>query len=311
VAVGDNGSALLLAVTGGSRTISTGIDKTLRSVAMGRVLVAVGDAGTIVTSSDGQAWEQHQPGRWLDFDDVIWTGTTFLACANVTSGVMPAYLSKDGITWTPASSVEDSYGIWGFDRAAWSGSKAIVSATAFGAWWNGEHQYARVYASEDLLHWRIVRETHESYFSGTVVWMNDQFVVVCSDEVLRSSDGETWVSEPTSAYDLLSGFISVTVQAQTAYGISQDGAIYESNDLRSWQYLRSMSVPGVKMDINWTGNEFLVCGYYTPKHVWWSSDLSTWEAMDPNTGFDLLGAASSPERWVVVGRNGTIRTRER
>jgi len=311
MAVGDKGNVLIPNAMGGWRTISTGVDKTLRSVALGRVLVAVGDAGTIVTSSDGITWEQRQPGRWLDFDDVIWTGTRFLACASVLPGVMPAYLSSDGIAWSPVISVEDPYSIDRFSKVAWSGTRAIASADGIAYWWNGEHAFARVYSSDDLQHWRIVAETHDSYYADNVIWLNNEFFVVCSDEVLRSPDGENWISEPTANYSILSAFIGVTVRDQTAYGMTMDGRLFTSSSLTSWHEIGGMNLPGVKMDITWTGSGFLACGYNTTKHVWWSSDLSTWEAMDPNTGFDLFGAAGSSERWVVVGRNGTIRTLDR
>ena len=58
--------------------------------------VAVGETGTVLTSTDGVSWEQEDSGTTLRFNDVAWVGDSFIA-TSVGGGV---YSSFDGEIWS-------------------------------------------------------------------------------------------------------------------------------------------------------------------------------------------------------------------
>lgn len=314
VAVGDGGFILVADRSAfgqsGWRRVPSGTTLKLRSVSNNSPIFAVGDAATILTSNDDLTWRRREPAHPEKFTEVMWTGSQFVAAAGLPAA-SPVYNSRDGITWERAGTVEQGSSIWGFIGLGSSGTRAIASANVLGL--NGGPSHARVYASDDLQNWRIVHEAPNSEYAQEVFLLNGKYYVVCSNELLRSPDGETWTSLPRFTYARLIGFASVTVCDNVLYGIQWEGGLESSTDLVGWQSAGNLSLPGLKADINWTGTGFLVSGYTNggfEGRVWWSRDGYNWKDIQPDTEDLLSGSAASGQRWVVVGDNGAIFTRE-
>lgn len=83
--------------------------------------VAVGAAGTIITSDNGGvSWTSRSSGTTSDLNDVTWTGTEFIAV-----GIMGAIVrSLDGITWSYFK-----YGYVGLNSVVSHGSDVVIVGT--------------------------------------------------------------------------------------------------------------------------------------------------------------------------------------
>lgn len=101
VAVGDEGT--ILTSTDGYDWFeeSSRVDEDLTSIATGRSLfVAVGKAGTILTSRDAITWTRRDSRTDVDLEDVIYTGENFVAVGGDQDSGAVALKSWDGVTWT-------------------------------------------------------------------------------------------------------------------------------------------------------------------------------------------------------------------
>ena len=100
--------------------------------------VAVGPAGLIESSHDGQTWVRHDTGAGDEFSRVVWTGHRF-----VVSGGRQAWVSPDGLTWK-SEAVRIPCSI------AWGREPVVPGAPlALGVSWGGG-----LHATSDLLTWK-------------------------------------------------------------------------------------------------------------------------------------------------------------
>lgn len=111
VAVGAGGSVFTrpAAIDGNWTAASSGVTATLNGLLGGGVLMAVGDAGTIITSSDGLTWTPRASGISSRLNSVAASGTVFVAVGD--GGVI--LRSGDAATWSPvpSGSTADLYNI--------------------------------------------------------------------------------------------------------------------------------------------------------------------------------------------------------
>ncbi len=148
------------------------------SVAWGNnSFVAVG-SNTILASTDGRAWQRVNTGVSCYINEVIWTGTNFVAVAEVNNVVL---ISSDGISWRHYEAPDN------FQSIAWNGSVYVAIS------------YDRIFTSKDCILWEKVYEGHvpEGYYEiNRVVWGNNIFVAYGFGSYFyaTSTDGYNWTN---------------------------------------------------------------------------------------------------------------------
>ncbi len=147
----------------------------LRQDGGGRYL-AVGDAGFIVTSDDGDTWQ------WVDshvddaFTGLLWDGTRFLATA--LSGRVRH--SSDGLLWDdPAPAATQA-----LNAVAWDGSGRYVAVGDAGF----------IVTSDDGDTWQAQSSGSDQHLYD-VAWGDDRFLAVgYRGTLLTSADGNAWTA---------------------------------------------------------------------------------------------------------------------
>jgi len=136
--------------------------------------VAVGAAGTVVTSTDGFTWIVQSSGTTAALRAVTWTGTRLVAVGD--TGVVRT--STDGITWAGQTSgtTQTMFGI------TWTGSQVVAAGTT-----------GRIITSPDGITWTLQTSGVTATFRG--VAMSGSQILAVNDvtgSVARSTDGITW-----------------------------------------------------------------------------------------------------------------------
>src|ERR1700682_1331202 len=181
--------------------------------------VAVGAAGTILTSSDGAAWMARVSNTRADLESVAFNGSLFVAVGAGGS----ALTSPDGVLWT-AHGVGTASTL---RRVSWSGSQfaavgdagAVATSPNGSVWtprasgtskalsdvaWNGSRfvavgEIGALLVSPDGVSWTAASYDTRDTLSS-VAWNGSQFVVsstgfVATAGILRSSDGMNWTGD--------------------------------------------------------------------------------------------------------------------
>ena len=282
----------------------------LNSVAWSRAgLVAVGEGGAILRSSDGFRWEPATAagtGQPLPaLDGVAWGGGRFVALAHWPDSILH---SRDGEVWREASFREDVYGLC---DVVWGGERFVAVGYTIGYSADGDH-WQRAHTSEEGgLH--------------AIAWSGERYVAVGhAGLILHSSDGERWSRASDSATRETLDDVAWNGERFVAVGFH--GAIVHSSDGDRWKLASRPAVPFRKArpeddpnavyyffsGIAWNGERFVAVGWGggevgTVAH---SSDGDRWELA---TDHDYLGyehfeaVAWNGERFVAVSYfDGTI-----
>jgi photosystem II stability/assembly factor-like uncharacterized protein len=264
-AVGEHGT--IITSTDGIQwsSVNSGTDYPLTSITgNGKILVAVGDTGMIITSVDGKNWVRRNAFRMNMLYDVIWTGTEFVISGNLSC----ILTSSDGITWA----AHNVYPITGnFHSVAWNGFKiAAVEST-----------YTTLSTSTDLDNWE---QKDLGGYQGLIhiAWLNNSFIAVGGDYYYRSSGS---YYKPR---------IDMTINDST------------------WTS-RSLTFTGVLNDVCWTGSNYVSVGWdnksgqdHPVSLVATSSDGVVWTAQKYIGTVRLSGVTWTGKFLVAVGWNGCI-----
>jgi hypothetical protein len=258
--------------------------------------VAVGNAGTIVTSPDGTTWtvEPAAPGFFVN--GLPW-GMNGIAYGNngfVAVGLPDILTSPDGITWTNIS----------LGPSEWL-SLVTYAKNEFVAF---DGDSGTLFTSPDGGTWRPQPSPAGFYLRG-VAFGNDLFVAVGlsngpASAILSSPDSITWTSRAVTT-NWITGI---------AYGNSQfvaianEGIILTSPDGLSWTS-RSLGTspgdPSAKLKaIAYGNNQFVtVGGDGGAGAIWTSTDAIVWASRDSETHDELASVAYGAGRFVAVGGN--------
>ena len=153
----------------------------------GERLVAVGDAGVIATSLDGNSWTYPQSTA-LSLNAVIWTGTKFIAVGK--NGTV--IVSTNGLDWTSSG----------------PGGGKNLKGVAYG---NGLHVIvgndSRLYASYDTTTW-FRRTLDPQHDFEDITFGGGRFMAVGENGmVFTSVDGTNWIRRVTVCNNDLRGVI--------------------------------------------------------------------------------------------------------
>ena len=197
--------------------------------------VAVGAAGTILSSADGQSWVGRYSGAVINLDKVQYLNGNYLAMGSSGYG-SNLYTSSNGTSWTPQIA-----GSVAFNAAAFGASVYVVVGS------NGA-----IWSSSNLVDW-TTRSAGSSTFAD-VIFANSIFVAVgTSGACYSSTDGITWTSRSAGAQQ----FYRIIYANSLFVVVGVNGAIYTSSDGITWT-LRIVS--GAFNDVVWNGSQFCAVG---------------------------------------------------
>ena len=197
--------------------------------------VAAGSNGTILTSSDGQAWTGRFTGLITNFDKVAYLNGNWIAMGGTGSGTN-LLTSPDGITWTARTA-----GTAIFNYAAF-GAGVYVVVGASGA----------VFSSPDLVTWTSQSAGAQTF--NDVIFANGVFVAIGnSNSVYSSSDGITWTLRTAT------GDFTRIIYANSLFVAVGAAVISTSPDGITWT-ARTSNTSRALRDIAWNGSLFLTGG---------------------------------------------------
>lgn len=254
----------------------SGTDKSLMSVAYGEgEFVAVGEAGTILSSSDGLSWTPHQQDANIHFTSVTYGHDQFVAVGNSKN----VYTSEDGKSWT-AHAVADASPF--FTVVYGDG---VYVATGF----------ANAWTSPDGKNW--TKRDFTGYLQSGSAYGNNSFVTVGqAGHMMRSGDdGETW--SPINVDE--NHYLDSVAYGNGVFVAVGNNAGYTSADGISWtmREVRGASVifaDGIFAAMGWTGELFT------------SADGIVWTERSRPTPLALNDIAYGNDSYIAVGRYGEI-----
>ncbi len=230
----------------------------------GRLLVAVGDQGTIVTSPDGANWNKLpsfvNPETWegsptsQDLNAITWTGTRFVAVGK--DGVV--ITSTNGLSWTSSGPGGRknlhgiAYGDGVYVTVANDGVYYVSTDAAI--WWRGEWQ------TRDL--------SDVTYGSGRFMAVGDSGVMFTSE------DGTNWIRRVTGCGNDLR---FVTYSEGSYYAVGNNETILQSDQVdAALRISRLPAAGGVQVEVlGEQGRVYRLQG---------SANLATWTDLIEFTG---------------------------
>jgi len=267
-------------------------------------LVAVGNRGTILTSSDLVAWAPISTGVKDDLLNVIWTGVRYYAVGN--KGHVLS--SLNGTNWTVSNA--DSVATDVLQCIAWTGSQLVVA----GSYSTGTGLACVVLTSPDGVTWE--RRTFPSLKPiKRLVWASALLVGLMDGATASSVDGSAWAVHnlPTSAANGGTGTLSL-VWTGSRLIVSGDSLWFSTNGLVWSEYgttivgVTNGTLTGVVgLNLSWTGSE-LVAGSRTAAISYISTDQVNFTNFSASLPAAELGAARFGTSVVMVGLAGHVDT---
>lgn len=287
VAVDTNGR-ILSSPDGMSWTERLDIDQVFSLEAIfwdGSQLIAGGDYGEIMTSSDALTWVTRASAA--DFERVRWDGTTLYAVG----GPSKLATSPDGIDWS-------------FHRTGYSGDYLRDIANS------GSRilAAAQTYFMSTTLALDAPWPTHEWTGATTVdngvVWDGTQFVTVGSNGGMRvSTDGISYTyiySTDTGTTDLLREIVYAGNQYVV---VGYNGTVLTSPDLATWTVQTSGTSSNL-FSVAYSGGIYVAVG--STGTILASSDAVTWNAATSNATDTLYSVIWAGDEFVAVGAGTTV-----
>ncbi|MFC9775362.1 cadherin-like beta sandwich domain-containing protein [Paenibacillus chitinolyticus] len=247
---------------------------------------AVGNLGTIMTSSDGLSWSKTTIGL-PSAVGVNYAGNQWI----VTGASGKIATSPDAVTWTVRS----------------TGASASLSAAAYnGTVWVIAGYSGVILSSPDGIVWTPrTSGTAANFYS--VTYGGGLFVAVGSSGTIRTSpDGITWTMRSGSPEDLMG--VNYGAGQFVAGGSNQ--RVLTSSDGITWTP-RTVSVAGMNLyGIAYGANKFVAVGDIGggPGAIASSPDGITWSAEKTGIGGFLNHVGFANGRFVTVGGSGTMLT---
>jgi uncharacterized repeat protein (TIGR01451 family) len=243
--------------------------------------VSVGQAGTIVRSSDLSNWAVSTSGTTNDLNGLIFNSALFVAVGN--AGVI--LTSADGITWTSRTS-----GTGNNLRGVTYGNSTYVAVGANGT----------ILTSSDSITWTLRASDPTQTLEG-VVYGNGIFVAVGSNGAIwTSTTGVSWSSHSIASTGTLN---SVAFGGSRFVAVGTSGLIVTSTDGALWTTATTPWSQTLEA-ITYVSNVFFAIG---PQNVLRTSiNGSTWASSSTGSFDELSGLFWGNSKLVAAGKHGTI-----
>jgi hypothetical protein len=268
--------------------------------------VAVGAAGTILTSADGVAWRNEVSGTSSDLFGVAFGNNVFVAAG--ASGTILS--SPDAVTWTRR---DEGLGTW-FRAVAFGGGRFVLVAS------NGP-----ILSSPDGVEWtrsdvaagQPGQFLLASYDLRSVAWGNNRFVATGErfavqegghdvedpglfayiyGPVLTSPDGVNWTDE-----DPLGETLSGVAFGNGTFVLVGSGPIHTSVDGTAWA-VQAAPGSGRLLGVTFGDGRFVAVGSSGAMMI--SPDGVTWTSRQFKTARALTAVAAGGDAWLQIVRFG-------
>ncbi len=293
----------------------------------GSTIIATGDQGTVMTSSDGEQWSRiritHSAGDMIDLWQVASSGKEVVVASNV-PGVV--WTSTDGLAWTAQST-----GIAAMlYRLTFSSGRYVALATTV----SGRSQGTVILTSTDGVTWNTQNISNGGLSLHSAIWTGKQYVAIGIQnskwEALKSffgkpakidtavtavsSDGQSW-----SVTELPTGSTRRVGPKALAWNGSlfvlgcDSGMIYTSTDGLIWLLQKESPTEVSLMNVVWGGAMFIAVGRDMNRAtngkaaIWTSPDGTNWSKDKTAEGNATLSNATwAGNQFVAVGFGGQI-----
>ena len=253
----------------------------------GSQLIAGGDYGEIVTSTDALNWVTRASA--VDFERVRWDGTRLYAVG----GPSKLATSPDGINW---SFHRTGYSGDFMRDIANSGSRILAAAQTY-------------YMSTTLAldsPWPVHNFFGATTVDNGVIWDGTKFVSVGSNGGMRTSiDGISYTyifNTITGTNDLLRDIIYTGSQYVV---VGYNGTILTAPDVASWT-VQSSGTSSNLLSVAYSGSTYVAVG--STGTVLVSSDAVAWNAATSNTTNTLYNVIWAGDEFMTVGAGTTVLT---
>lgn len=291
--------------------------------------MAVGESGTVASSTDGANWVIKNIGD-VSLSDITWTGTQYIIVG--ANGI--AYTSSDGDSWTLQSTGTTS----GLNSVTWTGSRifavgqggTIISSADGVSWttntsnttsplhevfWNPAlNQTIAVGFSVVLNNGSATATSWSPVLFGSgwsasgVTWTGSQYVVVgsiCSGNlcvwpmqgfVVRSTNGVTWTSSQTLS---ISGLYKVTWTGNLLVAVGPQDQIATSSNGIDWTQRHWKNAFTSLFSVASNGNNIVAMGDIG--RTFTSTDGASWTQGFSVTDHNIFGISTNGSQYVAVG----------
>ncbi|MBI3774017.1 MAG: fibronectin type III domain-containing protein [Gammaproteobacteria bacterium] len=273
---------------------------------VGELLVAVGEYGTILTSSDnGVTWTHEASTEHIR--DMVTNGAQWVGVGE--SGSI--LTSPDGVNWTPRSTATPVQYLWSVAETSAASIPGIrfIAVGSLGA----------ILTSPDGITWTSQNSTTTQMLWG-VTWSGGLFVAVGEGgTIVTSNDGITWspsVSGTTQSFRSVAGdgkqWVAVS-HGSTVGGVASGTIFTGSRNVASSSgidWVSSATVPMyVSYGVSWSAGQWLVGGYPSNTSTYTSTDGMSWRPVSLTAGngynyrFFKVG-----NQWLSAGTTGDMIT---
>lgn len=266
-------------------------------------MVAVGNEGTILTSSDGSSWTPQSIGSTKFIFDVEWNGSLWVAVGAESAGGSgacgEAYSSTDGVNWAvhDLACPEMLQGV-GWNGQVWVavGLQGVTFTSTNGVNWN--QAVAAKQAVPDL--WEV------EWDDTSGEW----YAVGDKGFVRGSSNGTSWTNIAKPAFTDLKGLMTT---GSDWYVVGENG-VFARSAVGSgvWGFGGAVVTSTLVNDIDFNGSQFLAVGSLTvpgpDSLVLVSANGNNWPIQQIATTETIRGVAWAGSQWIAVGDKGLIFT---
>lgn len=249
-----------------------------------------GVVGTIITSTDGTTWVPRVSGTTQLINDVIWSGTQFVAVGN--TGYIST--SPDGITWTIRTS-----GTGGnLNTITYNGTTFVArNASA-----------STIVTSTDGITWSASTVSTGSW-ANAIIWVAalNLYITVSNSGVINTGTSAlVWTSRTSGTTQNL---YSVVWNGTKLIAVGGNGVMITSTDGINWSPIYTDPYISRFDSIVWntTRSEFIVCGYKSNTssgYTYTSPDGINWTFRART--FSMKSIIWDGSRYISVGESGTI-----
>ncbi len=292
--------------------------------------VAVGQAGAVVSSSDGVSWTQRRRPTTADLYGIAYGNGQFVAVGGGT-----IVTSADGVTWVQRQ-LGTGYGLVSIASGAgqfvavgggttmtstngvnWverkSGPATVVSSITYGG--NGQFAAAgsngAILTSVDGLNWVQQNSGTTNSLNG-IAYGNGRFVAVGtynyidgSTSVFTSADGEVW-SEHRLSSALAVGYGIIAFGNGQFVTVGQNSAATSADGV-TWDQRTSGAVYGLSA-IAYGNGHFV--GVAAMAAIVESTDAANWVEVGPEPGSDVQSIAFGAGQFAAVMKNAVLTSKD-
>ncbi len=256
--------------------------------AAGGKLVAIGDKGTIISSSDGVTWQSHRTGYAGGVTDIAF-GNGLWVISGADSGTI--LTSTDLAAWTSSRPAGIGFNNWSLTFAEgkfFMGSTGSIASSVDGVSWES--------------HPLPVEDSVQN-----ILFAGGQFVAVGNNGlIVTSPGGGTWTARASGLDpDLLSSDLLCIRHLNGHYVAGgKNGTLLTSPDGITW----TKRPYAEENDWLWDAAYHAGSYYFTGRQgrVRMTGDFTAWAEVATGVSGDLHGIAALSGQHVVIGRDGSL-----